>query len=182
MEFTVLAAEQKKTLDGRNGPMQVISLRLTDGTTEHNAEWFTKAATPLPSPNSRIEGTLEPSDYGMKFKKAFNGAAGGPRGRSPEETASIVRQHSQTAVGNLLIAKATAGLLIADDLTPANLKRLHDWYDDDVSAGVERKHPSQRMVHGLPVRNEPERTGAPDVPVEPYSPPAQPDGSEPFAA
>jgi hypothetical protein len=47
-EYTVLAAEQKKTLDGRNGPMQVISLRLTDGTTEHNAEWFTKASSTDP--------------------------------------------------------------------------------------------------------------------------------------
>jgi hypothetical protein len=161
-EYTVVAAEHKKAVDGRNGPMQVIALRLSDGTTEHAAEWFTKADTAVPSPNTRIEGTLEPSQYGLKFKKdrpAFGGTA---RTRDPKESAAIQRQHSQGCAVALLHVKAIAGKLADDDLTPAKIKALADWFDDDIAGGVERKHPSQKTVHGLPVHNEPVPTGAPE--------------------
>jgi hypothetical protein len=127
-EFTVAAASQKKTLDGKNGPMQVIALSLTDGGATHQAEWFTKASTPLPAEGSRIEGTLEPSDYGLKFKKAFNGGAGGGGGfrpRDPKDTASIIRQHSQHMAVTLLVAKATAGKLTEDDLTAGEAEDAH---------------------------------------------------------
>jgi hypothetical protein len=96
--FTVTQAAQKKTLDGKHGPMQVISLALQEyGAEPVTAEWFTKAETPIPQPGSKLEGDVSPSEYGLKFKKAqaggFNG--GGPRGRSPEESRRIVRQHSE---------------------------------------------------------------------------------------
>ena len=169
-EYTVVPAEHKKAVDGRNGPMQVIALRLSDGTTEHAAEWFTKADTAVPSPNTRIEGTLEPSQYGLKFKKdrpAFGGTA---RARDPKDTASIVRQHSQHMTLLLLQAKAQSGKLTDEDLTPAKIKQVTDFFDDDVAHGVERKHPSQKTVHGLPVRNEPVSTGAPEptTPIADY--------------
>ena len=177
-EYTVLGAEHKKAVDGRNGPMQVINLRLSDGSNEHVAEWFTKAATEVPSPNTRLEGTLEAGQYGLKFKKAYNGAGGGGRPRDPKDTAAIVRQHSQHMAVLLLQAKAQAGILAAEELTPAKLKQLTDFFDDDVAAGVERKHPTPGMVRGLPVRNEPVRTGAPDVPVEPYHVEQHPDAGD----
>lgn len=186
MEFTIVSAQHKKDLPPKEGmaAKQVVVLRLTDGTTEHEAEWLTVTTTDVDAlPGTRIAGKLEPSQYGMKFRKdsqSFGG--GGQRGRSPEDTASIVRQHSQHMAVLLLQAKATAGVLTEEDLKPPKIRSLTDWFDDDVAAGVERKHPSQRMVGGLPVRNEPERTGAPDVPVEPYPAAAPADGTEPFAA
>lgn len=182
-EYTVLSAVHKKAVDGRNGPMQVINLRLSDGTNEHDAEWFTKASTDVPLPNARLEGTLEPTDYGLKFKKAFSGGGGGGFGgrpRDPKDTAAIVRQHSQHMAVLLLGAKASAGLLDATELTPAKIKMLADFFDDDVAAGVERKHPSQQMAKGLPVRNEPQRTGAPE-PTTPTADYAQPPGEHPDA-
>ena len=165
-EFTVLEAEHKKAVDGKHGPMQVIALRLNDGDRDHDAEWFTKATTDVPQSGTRLEGTLEAGQYGLRFKKAYNAPGGG--GRSPKDTASIVRQHSQHMSLLLLQAKAQAGLLTAEELTPAKIKSLTDFFDDDVAAGVERKHPTPGMVRGLPVRNEPVRTGAPDIPIEPY--------------
>jgi hypothetical protein len=63
-----------------------------------------------PEVNTRIEGTLEPSDYGMKFKKAFSGSGGGGfRPRDPKESAAIQRQHSQGCAVALLHVKAIAG-------------------------------------------------------------------------
>jgi hypothetical protein len=78
--YTVTAAEEKKRVDGKYGPMVVFNLRLKgpDGI-EHTAEWFTKATTPLPAPGTSLEGDLEDGQYGKSFKKAkpANGFSGG---------------------------------------------------------------------------------------------------------
>lgn len=167
-EFTVTAAEHKRDLPAKDGyrPSQVISLTLNDGTTEHHAEWITATTTDDASlVGTRVSGTLEPSQYGLRFKKdrpAGGGGFGG-RPRDPKESAAIQRQHSQGCAVALLHVKAIAGKLADDDLTPAKIKQLADWFDDDIAGGVERKHPSQQMVRGLPVRNEPVRTGTPEA-------------------
>jgi hypothetical protein len=185
-EYTIVAAEHKKDMPAKEGfkPSQIISLVLSDGPNRHEAEWITSKDTDPSSLVGQRKGfTLESTQYGIRAKAdrpAFGG--GGMRPRDPKETSAIVRQHSQHMAVLLLQAKATAGVLGEHDLTPAKIKQLTDFFDDDVAAGVERKHPSPGMVKGLPVRNEPERTGAPDVQVEPYAAPAPPDGSEPFAA
>jgi hypothetical protein len=187
-EFTVVAAQHKKDMPPKEGmrPSQVVALSLQDisGAQSHSAEWITsKDADVEALVGTRVSGTLEPSQYGLRFKKdrpTFSG--GGFKPRDPKDTASIIRQHSEHMAVLLLQVKATAGVLTEDDLTPAKIRSLTDWFDDDVAHGVERKHPSQHTVHGLPVHNEPEKTGAPDVPVEPYEPAPQPDGTEPFAA
>jgi hypothetical protein len=184
-EFTIVAAAHKRDLPPKEGmrPSQVIALTLDDGTTRHDAEWITATTTDDAAlVGTRISGTLEPSQYGLRFKKERPAFGGGARGRSPEDTASIVRQHSEHMAILLLQVKATAGVLAEDDLTPAKIRSLTDWFDDDVAHGVERKHPSQRMAKGLPLRNEPEQTGAADIPVEPYPDPQPADGTEPFAA
>jgi hypothetical protein len=188
MEFTIEAAAHKKHMPAKEGfkPSQIIALRLTDGTTSHEAEWITATTTDADAlVGTRISGTLEPSQYGMRFKEdrpAFAGG-GGMRPRDPKDTASIVRQHSEHMAVLLLQVKATAGVLTDDDLKPAKIRSLTDWFDDDVAYGVERKHPSQRTVNGLPVHNEPTRTGAPDTvtPAADYPAP-EPVADVPFGA
>lgn len=166
-EFTVLHASHKRDLPAKGDykPSQVIALTLTDGTVQHEAEWITATTTDVPPVNTRLSGTIEPSQYGLRFKKDRPAFAGGSgfKPRDPKDTASIIRQHSEHMAVLLLQVKATAGVLADDDLTPAKIRSLTDWFDDDVAHGVERKHPSQTTVKGLPVRNEVERTGAPDT-------------------
>jgi hypothetical protein len=187
MEYTIVEAVHKKDMPPKEGfkPSQIIALKLSDGTTTHEAEWITSKDTdPSSLAGTRKGFTLEPSQYGMKAKAdrpAFGG--GQSRPRDPKDTASIVRQHSQHMALLLLTAKAHAGEITDADFKPSNLKRLTDFFDDDVAAVVERKHPSQKTIHGLPVHNEPVRTDAPEptTPTADYEPtPA--DGSEPFAA
>jgi hypothetical protein len=73
--------------------------------------------------------------------------------------------------------------LDADDLKPSKIKALTDWFDDDIAAGVERKHPSQKMSRGLPVHNEPQRTGTPEPTTpSPEYPQPVPAGDVPFEA
>jgi hypothetical protein len=185
-EFTIEAAAHKKDMPPKEGfkPSQIIALGLGDGTNSHEAEWITSKDTdPASLVGTRISGTLESTQYGLRFKKDRPAFGGAPRQRDPKDTASIVRQHSQHMTLLLLNAKATAGKLTDEDLTPGKLKTLTDFFDDDVAAGVERKHPTPGMVRGLPVRNEPERTGTPE-PTTPSAeyPQSVPVGDVPFEA
>lgn len=111
--FTVTAAAKKKDVpDNGYGPMQVIALTLDDGASPPViAEWFTKAATPIPAAGSKIDGNLEDGKFGPQFKKAsgggFGGAGGGGRPRDPAERRSIEMQHAQKcAVEALKLAAA----------------------------------------------------------------------------
>lgn len=111
--FTVQAAAKKKDIpDSGRGAKQVIVLTLVDGDQPPViAEWFTAAATPIPTTGSTLEGTVEPSEYGPKFKKAggFSGGGGGGRPRTPEERKSIQMQHAQKCAVDALRLAAEFG-------------------------------------------------------------------------
>lgn len=95
-EYTLKDLEVKKDMPGYSGgPAKVLELTLEDDSGTHTAEMFTMASTPLPSIGDKMEGTIEPSDYGPKWKKAGGRQGGGGFKRSPAETAAIQRQHSQ---------------------------------------------------------------------------------------
>lgn len=122
------------------GPMQSIQLVLQEygTTTDLGAEWYTKATTAVPTAGAVIEGTIEPSQYGPKFKKAQAGGTyqggGGRGGRSPEETKSIVRQHSQHMA--LLYTKIKADLgQLPESWGMAEVRTIIDWFDADATDG-----------------------------------------------
>jgi hypothetical protein len=190
-EYTILSAVHKKNLPPKEGlrPSQVVVLTLGDGANTHEAEWITLTTTDVSTLNPKtvngevsefqhISGTLKPSQYGLRFEKDKPNAPGG-RPRDPKDTAAMSRAHAQDMALAYMQVKATMGVL-KDDFKPDALLPLMDWFQNDVKRYQDRDEP--KTVHGLPVHNEPEKTGAPDVPVEPYEPPAQPDGTEPFAA
>jgi hypothetical protein len=93
MEYTIVEAVHKKDMPPKEGfkPSQIIALKLSDGTTTHEAEWITSKDTdPSSLAGTRKGFTLEPSQYGMKAKAdrpAFGG--GQSRPRDPKDTASI---------------------------------------------------------------------------------------------
>lgn len=98
-EFTVVSSSKKKEFPAKDDKpaMQVIALRLAqDGNAAPvEAEWFTRATTDLPMPGSKLDGDLEPGQYGMRFKKSRpNNGFGGGR-RDPATEKRIVHQHSQ---------------------------------------------------------------------------------------
>lgn len=94
--FIVDSAEQVGapflTKDGKRELKQVaLHLRDGEGQAPTVAKWYTAADIELPKPGSTIQGELELTDDGFKFKKSGkvgggNPAAGG-RGKSPEEIA-----------------------------------------------------------------------------------------------
>jgi hypothetical protein len=134
-EFSVLAASQKKTVESKHGPRQVINLTLAkEGEAAPvQCEWFTLATTAIPAPGSKLEGELESGQYGMSFKKAQNngGFGGGRGGRSPEERRSIARQHAQKVAMQYAEIKGEKGDL-PEKYKVSDLKPIIDWLFNDV--------------------------------------------------
>lgn len=136
--YTVREAEKVADRPDKGyGPMQSIRLVLQEyGQAETTgAEWYTKAATALPTVGSMIEGDIKPGQYGPQFKRAQQAGGGGRGGgRSPEESRRIVRQHSQH-----MALKYAAMRLEDGDLPPhfgfEQLKAAIDWFHKDAMEG-----------------------------------------------
>lgn len=135
----VVGAERGPVKDGQYGPMAAIKLvlKLPDGEMK-SAEWFTKATTPVPQAGEKVTGTLEDSQYGLKFRKAKVNGAFGPRPEDPKRSASIRRQHSQHMALLYAQVKATLGQLPDDFKPETHLRAIIDWFDEDVDYGVDR--------------------------------------------
>lgn len=133
-----LVKEATKTGDKPDkgfGPMQTIALTLQEyGQAEQiGAEWYTKATTAVPASGSTIDGEVSPSQYGLKFKKAQQPGGGG-RGRSPEDTKQIVRQHSQEMALRYCTVRATQGKL-PETFDMVDLRSIVDWFQRDAEEG-----------------------------------------------
>jgi hypothetical protein len=132
--ITVQKATQKgEPVDRGYGPMVTYALTLDANGQTVTADWFTKASTPPPSPGSVLEGTIEPSEYGPKFKKARNGFGGGGRPRDPQENARIMRQHSQEMALRYAHIRCLQEQL-PTDFKLSDLKVIVDWFDADAKA------------------------------------------------
>jgi hypothetical protein len=121
----------------KGGPMKSyrVDLKAADGTVTENVEWARKADSPPPAADQSINCTIDPrpgNDFGPKL--ALDQGAGfggnGYKGRSPEETRQIVRQHSQHMALLYVQAKAAVGALPAD-FKPSDLTKIVDWFDAD---------------------------------------------------
>lgn len=144
--FTILRAEKKADKPDKGyGPMQVILLELETANGPVVADWFTKAATPVPAAGGQLVGDLKAGEYGMQFKKApaFTGG-GAPRPEDPQRQKRIVRQHSQSmALATLKLAADLGVLIPGSDPMPQNtadlfslIAKTADWFDADVEKAV----------------------------------------------
>jgi hypothetical protein len=112
--YTVRGAVPTKTGLGQSGNMQDVALALTgpDGV-ELTASWFAKMGETLPQPGSQVEGSIEQSQYGPKWKPVRQGGGGGGgRGwqpEPPEKRRSIAMQHAQKCAVELLAVGAAHG-------------------------------------------------------------------------
>jgi hypothetical protein len=67
------------------------------------------------------------------------------RGPAPvldERQRAIIRQHSQSMAMEVLKLKVTLNELTVEDLTPAKIRQLSDYFDDDVFEILEIKSPA----------------------------------------
>jgi hypothetical protein len=90
-----------------------IDIRDAAGTVHQNVELAQRASSPAPTVGQALDGNLDNTQYGLKFKKAFaagasGGGGGGYKGKSPSEQASIA---ASVALDKALIAVEQAATL-----------------------------------------------------------------------
>jgi hypothetical protein len=117
------------------GPMQEIALVLQGddpSAPEVSASWYTSIKTDVPQAGARLEGDVELTQYGTKFKKAKGAGFAGGGGRSPEDRKSIVRQHSQEMALRYCTLKGAK-----PDM--GELRKVIDWFQRDAEEGWKPK-------------------------------------------
>ena len=137
--YTVMAAKEKKRFPGKQGGEFVVYLvQLDDGNgAKQTAELVQKAATPAPQVGDQLEGTVEQSEYGAKFKKAQRGGFGGPRPDDPKKSAHIARMHAQDMALRFVGLMHERGQL-KDELKLGFLWKIADQFEQDALAAKER--------------------------------------------
>lgn len=156
MSFKVLSAENEKRLPAKGDRPELAVHRYgleIDGERQY-VERVAKLDTALPTVGSFIDGTIEQTNFGPRFKPTpkggnFNGRGGG---MTPEREKTIVRQHQTEMALRYIDLKARLGKIT--DFTFADVQRLTDAFVKDLegspapqsdipfnSAGLEEQTP-----------------------------------------
>ena len=111
--YTILAVDPNvRDWDSHaGGPMKAYRLRLRDpqGQEIPLVEWSRKANSQPPTVGETLEGTLESTSFGTKFKKAPNANGFGARGRDPRDSKRIAVQASHKVAVDILRLAAEVG-------------------------------------------------------------------------
>jgi hypothetical protein len=129
--YTVKQAFGPQEWQSQHGPMHSYSLQLEG--VDQQAEINVKPTSPAPQPGQSLELVLEPHprfEGRLKAKRVQQqqGRPGG--GRSPEENARIVRQHSQSTAINYARLMHERGVL-PETFKLGDLEKLVGWFYDD---------------------------------------------------
>lgn len=94
--------------------------------------WNRKPADADPKVGETLEGELEQTQYGFKFKKSRQGGGFGG-GKSPEQQKSIVRQHSQEMALRYMAIQVARGV-VPEGFDYSNLTPIIDWFVKDAGS------------------------------------------------
>lgn len=108
-KFVVKKVSEPKEFEGQYGKMSTYTLMgELDGELD-SVQLNTKSSSPAPKIGDELEGTVETTQYGKKFKKsAPQGSGGGYSGgkSDPETQSAIIRQNALTNSVAFCVAKA----------------------------------------------------------------------------
>jgi hypothetical protein len=139
MAYTVTAVKDEARPWGDGMKEYRVHLRDSENVLSQNVEISRHQTKPAPTVGEVIEGNLDQGKYGLKFKEARKGGAGGGRafGKSPAEQASIA---ASVALDKALIAVEQAGTLglIKVDSIEAHAAAV-DWYFDRFFGWIDKK-------------------------------------------
>lgn len=122
--YKVQDIEKVKEMEFKGEPATILQLTLEEPSGDTTqAEMFTTARTTLPEVGGVVEGTIESSQYGLKFKPVRKGGSGGFQ-KSPEQEKRIVRQHSQEQAIRVM---AILGRVLDEE----SFVNLIQWFVDD---------------------------------------------------
>ncbi len=134
-QYIVEAAEKAEQWSNDRGTFQAWNIQLMDGKGSYEATTNTKPDKDFPAIGEKVEGDLIPGQRGLRFKRAYaGGGQGNSYKRDPAETASIIRQHSQTtAVYWMTLMHKVYGADAEHPYRPNldGLAKAIDWFDRD---------------------------------------------------
>jgi len=115
--FTVKAAEVSKTEVGKYGNNEITATIEDASGTTHQVTFLQKPASPVPAIGDTLEGTVEESQYGLKFKRAWknNGGSFGGGGGYSDLDARIERQVAVKSATRIVSAWIAAGKIDKQD-------------------------------------------------------------------
>lgn len=117
--------------------LQAYAIRLEDAEGRpYDADVLQKPSTPAPLVGDFVEGTLEKTEYGLKFRKDFVGHSE-PRKPTakhiadPHRERAIQRQSARRDAIGYVHVMALAGRL-PEDFNRDQLAKLIDWMDEQI--------------------------------------------------
>lgn len=124
--FTVKSAEVSKTDVGKYGNNEITATIEDASGTSHQVTFLQKPASPLPTPGDTLEGTVEESQYGLKFRRAWknNGGNFGGGNFSKDREESIDRAVAIKSATQLVSARIMAGELKGEEAAQAALEAM----------------------------------------------------------
>lgn len=126
--YTIVnVAPAPRAWESKYGPMltYLVTLRNAAGKTM-DCQLNQKANSPAPTAGQQVDGTVETTDYGPRFKKEQQ-ARGGFQRDSPEQRASIAMQHAQKAAVDIVRMELEHGRdapISVTDLVMARAQKL----------------------------------------------------------
>jgi len=108
MKYTIKQIMKTGEFDGKYGKNFKYGMILTDdkGTEVEGVELSQKPETPVPAVGSTIDGNIEDTQYGKRFKKDFARGGEGSYKNNPETRNEIIRQNALTNAVNFCTSKA----------------------------------------------------------------------------
>lgn len=139
-DFTITAVEDGyREWTGEHGTFRIFDVRFEGQQGNGEAEIKRKSSSPAPTVGEVIDAEIvQKAGRKPELKRVYKPPGGsGPRaGRSPQESAQIVRQHSQhvAILWAATLQKENGGKLpVREGEQPRDwLKHIIDWFDQDV--------------------------------------------------
>lgn len=190
--YTVQSVAFKEQKEIGGNPMNIFTLGVTDPNGQAiNCELLQRPETAAPETGQQIDGDMQAgksAGQAPTLKKAKKAPPGGGRGGydDPATIARITRSHSQEMA--LRFVDVTGGTAIdyeADEAAVQTaikerlklVKRLTDWFDNDVSAAGASAAPTN---NGGGQQAQPAPAQAAPAPAQPPAAPAGEDDDIPF--
>lgn len=122
--FKVVRAEVTKTEVGKYNNNEVTATLENGDGKQADVTFLQKPETPVPAAGDELNGTVEQTQYGLKFRKASPYASNGNGGYSKDREAAIDRAVAIKSATELVSARIMAGELKGQEAAQAALEAM----------------------------------------------------------
>lgn len=137
--FKVIKAEVTKTEVGKYNNNEITATLENGDGKQADVTFLQKPETPVPAAGDELNGTVEQSQYGLKFRKASPYSGNGNGGYSRDREEAIDRAVAIKSATEIVSARIVAGELKGQEAAQAALAAM----TEDIVALVTKKADSE---------------------------------------